>query len=244
MIEVERISRRFGDVQAVDDLSFHVAPGEIVGLLGPNGAGKTTALRILATLLTPDSGSVRVDGIDALTDPVSARSRLGYQTGDTGLYGRLTPREFLRYFGQLHSLSRSQISSRVSSLVDSFGIAEFADRPCSTLSTGQKQRVTLARTMLHEPPAIVLDEPTSGLDIVSSAFILERLREAAGGGRAVLFSTHVLSEVELLCDRVVVIHRGRQRASGTVQELLAMTDASALSRAFLQLVEAADAEAA
>ncbi len=244
MIEVEGISRRFGDVQAVSDLSFRVERGEIVGLLGPNGAGKTTALRILATLLTPDTGTVRVDGVDALADPVEARSRLGYQTGDTGLYERLTPREFLRYFGQLHGIAKAPLESRLSTLVDAFGVSEFADRPCSTLSTGQKQRVTLARTMLHDPPAIVLDEPTSGLDIVSSAFILDRLREAAANGHAVLFSTHVLSEVELLCDRVVVIHRGRERASGTIEELLELTGEAQLSRAFLSLVDAADNEAA
>ena len=236
MIEVEHVTRSYGDTVAVSDLSFTVHPGEVVGLLGPNGAGKTTTLRMIATLLMPDAGHVRVRGHDAVREPLAVRASLGYQTGDTGLYGRLTPREFLRYFGRLHRMPRPALEARIDELVDDFEMHDFADRPCSGLSTGQKQRVTLARTILHDPPVLVLDEPTSGLDLVSSAFILDTIRRSAAAGRAVLFSTHIMSEVELLCDRVVLIDRGVARARGSVDELLALSGEPQLSRAFLSLV--------
>jgi len=236
MIEVEGVTRSYGDTVAVDDLSFVVRPGEVVGLLGPNGAGKTTTLRMIATLLKPDRGVIRVQGHDVVHEPLAVRAALGYQTGDTGLYGRLTPREFLRYFGRLHRMPKAELEDRIDTLVHDFDIGEFADRPCSGLSTGQKQRVTLARTVLHDPPVLVLDEPTSGLDLVSAAFILQTIRRFAASGRAVLFSTHIMSEVELLCDRVVLIDRGVARARGTVDDLLRQSGEPQLSRAFLALV--------
>lgn len=238
MIEVEHVTRRFANVMAVDDLSFTVARGEVVGLLGPNGAGKSTMLRMIATLLKPDSGSIRVDGADVATDAQRVRSRLGYQTGDTGLYGRLTPREFVRYFGTLHDISPDILENRIAALVDELDLHSFADRACSTLSTGQKQRVNLARTLVNDPPVLVLDEPTSGLDIVSSASLLETMKGLARQNRAVLFSTHIMSEVEILCDRVVVIDKGRRLADGTIAELLERTGQNNLSRAFLSLVDA------
>jgi sodium transport system ATP-binding protein len=243
MIEVERVTRSFGPVVAVDDLSFSVGRGEVVGLLGPNGAGKSTMLRMIATLLRPDRGSIRIDGVDVLDDPQRVRARLGYQTGDTGLYGRLTPREFVRYFGVLNDIPGPELEARITRLVDDLAISQFADRACATLSTGQKQRVSLARTLINDPPVLVLDEPTSGLDIVSSASLLETMKGLAQQGRAVLFSTHIMSEVEILCDRVVVIHRGRRLADGTIPELLELTNTTNLSRAFLSLVQAEDARA-
>lgn len=240
LLRVQEVCRAFGELRAVEGVSFEVRPGEIVGLLGPNGAGKTTCLRMIATLLTPDSGTLTVAGHDVARHPLAARARLGYQTGETGLYGRLTPREFLRYFGRLHELPDDRLEPRIAELVASFEMADFADRPCRTLSTGQKQRVSLARALLHEPSVVVLDEPTSGLDIVSSRFVLDALREARAAGRAVLFSTHILSEIELVCDRVLVMHRGRLIARGTVAELLEQSGAppgASFAHAFLALLE-------
>ena len=235
-IEVCSVSRSFGDVRAVAELSFTVGRGEIVGLLGPNGAGKTTLLRMLATLIRPDQGSVRIMGADTIAEPLRVRAQLGYQTGDTGLYGRLTPIEFLRYFARLQGIGEADAKARIEVLSRDFGLDEFAKRHCATLSTGQKQRVSLARALLHDPPVLVLDEPTSGLDILSSSFVLEALRAAARAGRAVLFSTHILSEVELVCDRVLLLHRGSIVARGTVAELCAQSGEDALARAFLRLV--------
>lgn len=235
-IAVDHVCRYYGDVRAVDDVSFTVAPGEVVGLLGPNGAGKTTTLRMLATLIAPDSGTVEVAGHDAVTSPLSVRASLGYQTGDTGLYNRLTPPEFLRYFGRLNNIPKQQLEARITELIDRFEMHEFAARLCGNLSTGQKQRVSVARTLLHDPPVVVLDEPTSGLDLVSSQFLLDTMRGLADAGRAVLFSTHIMGEVELICDRVVLLHRGVVIASGTVDELVAATGTANLARAFLALV--------
>ena len=239
MIQFESVRRTFDDFVAVDDLSFEVRPGEVVGLLGPNGAGKTTALRMLATLIKPTSGSIRVNGHDTVTESLAVRHVLGYQTGDTGLYGRLSPIEFLLYFGQLHGMSRQRIQERTQVLVEQLDMGDFASKLCSTLSTGQKQRVSLARTLLHDPPVLVLDEPTNGLDIVSSHFVVEALRHAAAHGKAVIFSSHIMSDVELASDRLVIVHHGRLLSAGTIPSIIAEQSASSLSEAFLRLVHAA-----
>ena len=239
MIQFESVRRTFDDFVAVDDLSFEVRPGEVVGLLGPNGAGKTTALRMLATLIRPTSGRILVHGHDTVTDSLAVRHVLGYQTGDTGLYGRLSPIEFLHYFGQLHGMSRQRIQERTQVLVEQLDMGEFASKLCSTLSTGQKQRVSLARTLLHDPPVLVLDEPTNGLDIVSSHFVVEALRHAAAHGKAVIFSSHIMSDVELASDRLVIVHHGRLLGRGTIPAIIAEQSASSLSEAFLRLVHAA-----
>ena len=236
MIRIRNVHRAYGDVHAVVDASFDVDGGEVVGLLGPNGAGKTTLLRMLATLIRPDSGEIVVGGFDVVNEPLKVRAKLGYETGDTGLYNRLKPVEFLRYFGQLHRIEPTHLESQIEMLVESFGISDFKDRLCGNLSTGQKQRVSLARALLNDPPVLVLDEPTAGLDIVSSGFIIEALREAAQNGRAVLFSTHILSEVELVADRIVILHEGRILANATLAELLEQTSTERLSHAFLQLI--------
>jgi sodium transport system ATP-binding protein len=236
-LEMEGVSRSFGDVVALDDVSFHVRRGEIVGLLGPNGAGKSTALRILATLMQPDRGHARVRGFDTQTDPLEVRRVLGYQTGDTGLYQRLTPREFLLYFARLHGIPDAEARIRVGRAVREFQLEGFADRVCRGLSTGQRQRVSLARTTLHEPVALILDEPSSGLDVVAAAEMTSHLRRLADEGAAILFSTHVLSEVELLCERVVVIDRGRVVANGTVDALREETGCDGFARAFLSIID-------
>ena len=239
-IVVENVSRSYGEVRAVQDVSFRVGAGEVVGLLGPNGAGKTTTLRMLATLIPPDEGRALVGGHDVVQEPLAVRGALGYQTGDTGLYGRLTPPEFLRYFGDLHGIPQSTLEPRIAKLVEDFDITPFADRLCGNLSTGQKQRVTLARTLLHDPPVVVLDEPTSGLDIVSAQFILDTLQALAAEGRAVLFSTHIMTEVELICQRAIIIHKGRVIADDDRQALVDAVEAPNLGRAFLRWIERDD----
>lgn len=239
-IVANRLSRAFGVVVAVRDVSFTVAPGEVYGLLGPNGAGKTTTLRMLATLLRPSEGTATVAGFDVVADPLEVRRRLGYLTGDTGLYARLTPVEVLRYFGRLHDLPRATREARIVSLVDALGIGAFRDRHCGRLSTGERQRVSIARALLHDPPVLILDEPTSGLDIVASQFILERLRDERARGKAILFSSHVMAEAELLCDRIGVIHGGRLLAEAPTAALREAHGARSLAEAFLAIVRAAD----
>ena len=235
-IEVTGLQRTFGEVVAVRDLSFRVEAGQIFGLLGPNGAGKTTALRVLSTLIVPTAGTARVAGYDVVTDPLDVRRSLGYLTGDTGLYARLTPAELLRFFGELHDMPRLALEARIDHLVASLDIAEFRDRHCGKLSTGQQQRVSIARALVHDPPVLVLDEPTSGLDILSAQYILELLRGERDRGKAILFSTHVMAEAELLCDRIGLLHRGALLAVGTLDELLAPTGARSLTEAFLRAV--------
>jgi sodium transport system ATP-binding protein len=241
LILADSLTRRFDDLLAVDRVSFSVQAGEVVGLLGPNGAGKTTTLRILATLLAPDSGAASIAQHDVSCEPLRARAALGYQTGDTGLYDRLTPREFLRYFGELHGLHGARLRARIDAMTARFALEPFADRLCKTLSTGQRQRVNLARALLHDPPVIILDEPTAGLDIISSRVVLQAISDSRADGRAVLFSTHILSEVELMCDRVLVLHRGGLVAQGTIASLCALTQKPTFLQAFLSLIDAADA---
>src|SRR5262245_57872990 len=175
MIEVRGLCKRYGAVVAADDVSFTVKPGEVVGLLGPNGAGKTTILRMLAGILTPSDGTAAIGGVDVRADPFAVKQRLGFLSGDTALYQRLTPREVLRYFGRLHGLSKSALEPRVEKLIDELRMGEFADRRCATLSAGQKQRTNIARAFIHDPPALILDEPTATLDILSGRFLLEAI---------------------------------------------------------------------
>ncbi len=240
----EGLSRRFGGVQAVDGVSFAVRGGEIFGLLGPNGAGKTTTLRMLVTLLTPDAGRATICGHDVAREGEAVRRCVGYQTGDTQLYERLTPVEFLEYFGRLQGMERGLVRERIASLMEELDFGGYRDRLCGGLSTGQKQRVNIARALLHDPPVLILDEPTSGLDIVSAHFVVSFLERVRAAGRAVIYSTHIMSEVELLCDRIGVIHRGRLLTTGTLPELLAQTGEDGLTRAFLKVIGAGAGEGA
>jgi len=237
----EGLVRHFGDVRAVDGVSFTVSGGEIFGLLGPNGAGKTTCLRMLVTLLHPDAGSARICGFDTREAPEEVRKRVGYQTGDTQLYERLTPVEFLRYFADLSGMRRDASASRIAELAKLLDFESFQARQCGTLSTGQKQRVSIARALLNDPPVIILDEPTSGLDIISAHFIVEFLEQKRADGHAIVFSTHIMGEAELLCDRIGVIHNGRLQAVDSPEGLLRQTGAPSLTKAFIQLVDEADA---
>ena len=240
LVECEGLVRHFGEVRAVDGVSFEVERGEIFGLLGPNGAGKTTCLRMLVTLLEPDAGHARVCGFDTVESPEEVRKRVGYQTGDTRLYERLSPEEFLRYFGDLHGQSRKVTDARIDELAEMLDFADYRKRLCASLSTGQKQRVSIARALLNNPEVIILDEPTSGLDIISAQFIVEFLAKKKEDGCAIVFSTHIMSEAELLCDRIGVLHKGNLLAIEDQQGLLDLTGAATLTRAFVQMVTEAD----
>jgi sodium transport system ATP-binding protein len=241
-IEVENLSKDYldkarGVVRAVNDISFSCEYGEIVGLLGPNGAGKTTTLRILATVLTPTLGRARVSGFDVTHDSLQVRKKLGFLTGGTGLYGRLTPREVLHFFGTLHEMPKESITLRTDKLVELFDMKSYQNSHCDKLSTGQKQRVNLARTLLHDPPVIILDEPTAGLDIISSKTILDFIRSAKQEGKCILFSTHYMTEAEILCDRVAIIHNGRILECDTLDGLKSKTSKQTLVDVFFSLVE-------
>jgi len=237
MIVLDGLTKHYGDLVALSDLSLEVRPGEIYALLGPNGAGKTTALRCLATLLKPTGGTAHVGGADLRRDPLRVRSRIGFLAASMGLYERLSARELVAYFGRLQGLEGRELDQRVEELSDLFGLDEFGGRYCGRLSTGQRQRVAIARAMVHDPAALILDEPTLGLDVLSGETIYRFMAQERERGKAILFSTHQMAEVELLADRVGILARGRLVAEGTVEGLVQRTGAGNLARAFLSLVE-------
>lgn len=217
-------------------MSFHARGGEIFGLLGPNGAGKTTALRMLATILRPTSGTAVVAGHDVLEEPGLVRRNVGFLSGDMGLYHRLTPRETLRFFGQLSGMDDSSISSRTSELFEVFGIGDFGDSRVDKLSTGMKQKVAVARAVIHDPPVLILDEPTSGLDVPAAHVVEEYILSAKRAGKCVLLSTHAMEEAEFLCDRIAIINEGKIGAEGTMDELRRRTGKQRLREVFLALL--------
>ena len=228
--------KKKGALKAVDGVSFATNPGEIFGLLGPNGAGKTTFIRMLATILKPTSGTATVAGFDILTQPEMVRQHIGYLTGSAALYERLTAREVVEYFGSLYGLSQSQIDIRIKDVFNTLEINEFADRRCDKLSTGQKQRVSIARSIIHEPKVMFFDEPTSGLDIVAARTVIKFIRRCRDEGKTVIFSTHIMSEVEALCDRIGVIYKGKLAAVGTLEELREQTGKTTFESVFLSLI--------
>ena len=238
MLVAENIAKSYAaprgeSIHAVVDASFSVAKGEVLGLLGPNGAGKTTLLRILATIIKPSAGSVRINDVDALADPNAARRLVGFLSGNTRLYGRLTGAETLRYFGRLYGMKEKRIRKRIDELTALLDMSAFLHRRCDSLSTGQLQRVNIARVMLHDPPLLILDEPTLGLDIMTSRAILSFIGDARDEGRAVIFSTHYMTEAEMLCDRIALIHEGHIRALDTKEALFASTGTDNLQDTFL-----------
>lgn len=237
MIEFQGLTKTYGRLKAVDRLSLRVEPGEVYALLGPNGAGKTTALRCLASLIVPTSGTASVGDADVEREPLEVRKRIGFLAASMGLYERLTPVELLTYFGRLHGVGEPELERRVSRLVEIFGIADFSNQRCGTLSTGQRQRVSVARALVHDPPALILDEPTMGLDVLSGEVIYRFIEKERERGKAILFSTHQMAEVELLADRIGVLSAGRLVAEGTPASLIEQTGQTSLARAFLSLVE-------
>ena len=226
-----------GEVRAVDDVNFRCEPGRIYGLLGANGAGKTTTLRLLATLLKPSSGTVSVAGCDVVREPEKIRARIGFLASGTALYGRLTARETVEYFGRLHGVSEALLQERIREMISTLGMGEFADRRCDKLSSGMKQKVSIARTLVHDPPVMIFDEPTVGLDVMTARSIVQFIRECRQKGKTVILSTHVMSEAEKLCDRIGIIDRGRLLVDGTLADLRTQFGATDLEDIFVRAVE-------
>jgi sodium transport system ATP-binding protein len=244
ILRTEGLSKSFGAVHAAVDVSLEAGAGEVVGLLGPNGAGKSTILRMIAGILTPDAGRVFVQGINAAEQPLVAKAAIGFQSGDTQLYQRLTAREALFYFGHLYGLAEDHLRRRVDELIDELQMRSFAGRPSHTLSSGQKQRANIARAFLHSPPLLVLDEPTAALDVISGQFIIDAIRREKAAGCAVLLSTHIMGEAEYLCDRIALLYRGHVVDQGALPELLERSGCSNLTDAFLKHAAAQGQEAA
>jgi sodium transport system ATP-binding protein len=232
-LRADGLDKSFGDVRAVAGVSLVVRPGEIVGLLGPNGAGKTTILRMVAGILAPDAGRVLINGSDVSVNPLGTKRSVGFHSGDTQLYQRLSAREALKYFGQLYGMEDGPLAARIEELIGLLQMSSFASRPCGTLSAGQKQRANIARAFLHDPDLLILDEPTNALDVISGQFIIEAIRREKAAGRAVLFSTHIMGEAEYLCDRIAMLYRGRIVDEGTLPELLERSGCRNLTDAFL-----------
>jgi sodium transport system ATP-binding protein len=240
MIEVDALRKSFvsrgGTIRAVDGVSFRARDGEITGLLGPNGAGKTTTLRMLYTLMRPDDGRVLVDGLDPGAQPSDVRRRLGVLPDARGVYKRLTARENIAYFGRLHGMDDAAITARVERLVAALGMQDFIDRRTEGFSQGQRTKTAIARALVHDPRNVVLDEPTNGLDVMTTRSLRQFLHGLKAEGRCVLFSSHIMQEVAALCDRIVVIARGRVVAQGTPDQLRAQTGQQNLEDAFVQVI--------
>jgi sodium transport system ATP-binding protein len=240
MIEINGLKRAFGKLQAVDGVSFTAADGRITGLLGPNGAGKTTTLRMLYTLLKPDAGSIRIDGVDALADPLVARRRLGVLPDARGLYKRFSARENIEYFGRLQGLDRDTLRRRTDALVDRLEMRDIEHRRAEGFSQGQRVKTAIARALVHDPRNIVLDEPANGLDVMATRSLRHYLRSLRDEGRCIVLSSHIMQEVAALCDPTVVIAHGRVVASGSADELLQATGASSLEDAFVTAIGSAE----
>ncbi len=244
MIETFALTKVFppdkkrGPVMALDHVSFRCEPGQIFGLLGVNGAGKTTCMRLLATLLQPTSGTAKVAGHDIVEAPQEVRASIGFLTTATALYGRLTAAEVVAYFGRLHGMDEATLQQRIDRLFDTLEMNEFRDRRCDKLSTGMKQKVSIARTLVHDPGVMIFDEPTIGLDVLTARTVVQFIRDCKARGKTVIYSTHVMSEVEKLCDRIAVIHGGKILAEGTLPELRQRCGVDDLEEIFVRLVEA------
>ncbi len=241
MIQVQGLTRRFslpggGEVLAVDNLSFTVTAGAVYGLLGPNGAGKTTTLRMLLGLLRPSAGQAMIEGFSSIDQPDEVKRRVGLVSASAGLYPHLSVREQLLFFGDLYGVPPAQARDELHRLANLLGLVELLPRRCATLSTGQKQRVNLARALIHQPPVLLLDEPTLGLDVLGSQVVAEFVAHLRNQGKAVILTTHRLDEAERLCDRFGLLHRGRLVCTGTLSELRASTGCESLVEMFINLV--------
>ncbi len=234
-VAVERLEKTLGANTVLRGISLEAQAGEIFGLLGPNGAGKTTTLRIICTLLSPDAGSVEVLGFSTRTAPEEVRKRIGVVTADIGVYPRLSARENIEYFGRLCGLSGADLDRKVNGVVERLDMGSFAKQRAESLSSGQKQKVAIARAIVHDPQVLMFDEPTSNLDVLASKEVREFMVEVKGRGKCVIFSTHVMHDAERLCDRITIIHQGRVVASGPTAEVRG--DHRDLEDAFVALVE-------
>ncbi len=245
MIRVEDLVKEFpdlkrGPVRAVDHVSFDVRPGEVFGLLGPNGAGKTTCLRILSTVLRPTSGRALVSGYDVALHPERVRASIGFMSSNTGIYDRMTAWEMVEYYGRLYGMEEARLQQRLREIFATLQMDEIRDVLGSKMSTGMKQKVSIARTIVHDPPVLIFDEPTSGLDVLVARAVLKTIELLKTQGKCIIFSTHIMREVEKLCDRVAVIHRGRILALGTLPELEAEYGQPDMEELFFELIQQYD----
>ena len=253
MIKVENVSKIFNlskklqkelatkdtTTTAVDNISFECHPGKIYSLLGPNGAGKTTTMRMLSTIYQPTHGAITIGGIDAVKYPEEARKKIGFLTGSAGLYGRLTANELIQYFGNLYGVERSVFEQRKKHLFDLMDMHDFANNRIAKLSTGMKQKVSIARTMIHDPEVVVFDEPTSGLDVITSENIIRLIKDCKEQGKTVIFSSHIMSEVDLLSDEIGIIHKGKMLFNGTKESFIADKQEDSLTAEFIRIVKQA-----
>lgn len=245
MILVQDLTKEFSDfkrgpVAAVDRVSFEVKPGEIFGLLGPNGAGKTTCLRILSTVLKPTSGQALVAGYDVARFPEAVRANIGFMSGNTGIYDRMTAHEMVEYYGRLYGIEEDRLQDRIDEIFDTLQMNEIRDILGLKMSTGMKQKVSIARTIVHDPPVLIFDEPTSGLDVLVARAVLETVAQLRDAGKCIIYSTHIMREVEKLCDRIAIIHKGKILDTGTVEELVEKHKQPDIEEVFFKLIRSVD----
>ncbi len=236
MIVVKNLRKSFGDVKAVNGVSFEARDGEITGLLGPNGAGKTTTLRMLYSLLPPDEGEIRIDGLDPTRDAMEIKRTLGVVPDSRGLYSRLTARENITYYGELHGMDKKAIRERIETMTRTLDMADFIDRRTEGFSQGQRVKVAIARAMVHKPQTVLMDEPSNGLDVMSTRALRDYIRNLKAEGHSVVLSTHIMQEVAALCDRIVIIAKGEVAADGTAEQLLERSGCDSLEDAFVHLI--------
>ncbi len=225
---------------AVDNISFNCQPGKIYSLLGPNGAGKTTTLRMLSTIFKPTSGNITIQGIDAVKYPQEARSKIGFLTGSTGLYARLTPNELIAYFAQLYNVPQQTLDKRKAYLFDLLDMHHFENKRIGKLSTGMKQKVSICRTMIHDPEVVIFDEPTSGLDVITAENIIQLIKDCKSQGKTVIFSSHIMSEVDLLCDDLAIVHQGKILYTGEMADFKANMQTDSLTAEFIRIVHSSE----
>ncbi len=241
MIQVENLTKSFrdlrrGQVLAVDHISFEARPGEILGLLGPNGAGKTTAMRILCTVLRPTGGMARIAGYDVATQPSQVRQHIGFMSANTAIYDRMSAWEMIEYFGRLYGMEKASLRARMEEVFGTLQMNEFRDVLGAKMSTGMRQKVSIARAIIHDPPVLIFDEPTLGLDVLVARAVLQSVERLRDLGKCVLYSTHIMREVERLCDRVAIVSRGRILATGTLDDLRRQHEQQDLEELFFKLV--------
>lgn len=236
-VKLDHVTKKFGEFTAVHEMVMEIADGEFFSMLGPSGCGKTTTLRMIATMLHPSSGEIKVAGFDTVTQGPEVRRRLGFLTGGTGLYDRLTANEMVKYYADLNGIDSTRFKANRDEIFARLGIEEFANRRIAKLSTGMKQKVSIARTIIHDPEVLVFDEPTSGLDVIASKGIIELIREKKLSGKTIIFSTHIMSEVSILSDDLAIIHNGELLYDGTYKEFEANMQSKSLADEFIRLVE-------